>query len=108
MVLLNFYVEAGLCLLLTIYFHLEAHEGLHHLGFMVNDLEERIEHFKANGIEVLQRGQIKLKLITVDYAYFDTRSQGGIIFELIQTRIGPIKMRMNWLNHRLSAWTGIQ
>ncbi|MBM4325912.1 MAG: hypothetical protein FJ118_02000 [Deltaproteobacteria bacterium] len=87
---------------------LDVREGLHHLGFMVNDLEKRLEICKANGIGVLQRGQIKLKLITVDYAYLDTAAQGGIIFELIQTRIGPIKMKMNRLNHRISAWTGIQ
>lgn len=87
---------------------LDVREGLHHLGFMVNDLEKRLEICRANGIGVLQRGQIKLKLVTVDYAYLDTATQGGIIFELIQTRIGSIKMKMNWLNHRISAWTGIQ
>ncbi len=87
---------------------LDVREGLHHLGFMVNDLEKRLEICRANGIEVLQRGQMKLKLVTVDYAYLDTAAQGGIIFELIQTRIGPIKMKMNWFNHRISAWTGIQ
>ena len=87
---------------------LDVREGLHHIGFMVNDLERRLKICKANGIEVLQRGQIKLKLVTIDYAYLDTAAQGGIIFELIQSRIGPVKMKMNWLNHLISAWTGLQ
>ncbi|BCS95757.1 hypothetical protein DSLASN_13890 [Desulfoluna limicola] len=87
---------------------LDTHEGLHHLGFMVNDLEKRLEVCKAQGIKVLQRGRIKMKLVTVDYAYLDTRAQGGIIFELIQTRIGPFKVKMNRFNHLFSAWTGLQ
>ncbi len=86
---------------------LDTREGLHHLGFMVTDMENRLKKCEELGIEVIQRGQLKLKLITIDYAYLDTTKDGGCIFELIQARVGPIKMKMNWFNHRLSAWTGL-
>lgn len=86
---------------------LEKREGLHHLGFMVNDLEKRVEACKARGIEVIQRGQIKHKGFTVDYAYMDTVALGGVIFEFIQWRFGPVPVLMNRLTHRISAWLGI-
>ncbi len=86
---------------------LDTREGLHHLGFMVNDLEHRIAACRAAGIEVLQRGQIKHKGFTVDYAYMDTVAVGGVIFEFIQTRLGPLPVKMNRFTHRLSALLGI-
>jgi methylmalonyl-CoA/ethylmalonyl-CoA epimerase len=86
---------------------LDQREGLHHLGFMVNDLEERVEACRAQGIGVIQRGQIKHKGFTVDYAYMDTVAIGGVIFEFIQTRLGPIPIKMNRFTHHLSCWLGI-
>ena len=74
---------------------------------MVHDLEARLERCKALGIEVLHRGRIRLKAVVVDYAYLDTTAHGGIVFELIQTRVGFVPMKMNRLNHRVSAWLGI-
>ncbi len=86
---------------------LDEREGLHHLGFMVNDLEARLEQCKALGIGVIQRGRLRHKAIVVDYAYLDTTATGGIIFELLQTKVGPIPVKMNRLNHRISAWLGV-
>jgi methylmalonyl-CoA/ethylmalonyl-CoA epimerase len=64
----------------------EGREGLHHLGFFVNNLEERLAACRARGIGVLQRGTLKRMGLTIDYAYLDTVKIGGAIIEFIQTR----------------------
>lgn len=61
-------------------------EGIHHLGFAVRDLEERLRACRDAGIEILQRGTLKQKGLTIDYAYLDTREQLGLVLEYIQTR----------------------
>ncbi len=50
-------------------------EGIHHLGIYVSDFDERMEHFRKRGIDVIQSGQGLRR-----YAYLDTRP---IILELI-------------------------
>ncbi len=65
----------------------EGREGLHHLGFFVKDLDERLAACRARGIGVLQRGTLKRMGLTIDYAYLDTVETGGVIFEFIQTRL---------------------
>jgi methylmalonyl-CoA/ethylmalonyl-CoA epimerase len=54
-------------------------EGIHHLGFRVEDFEAKLEQAKAMGFEVLQTGPVGRF-----YAYLDTRREGGLIFELIE------------------------
>lgn len=54
---------------------LDTRAGLRHLGFMVNDLEKRVEACRTQGIGVIQRGQSKG--FTVDYAYMDTVASAG-------------------------------
>jgi methylmalonyl-CoA/ethylmalonyl-CoA epimerase len=61
-------------------------EGLHHLGFAVDNLEERLKACREAGIEVLQRGTLKQLGMTIDYAYLDTVGEVGLILEFIQTR----------------------
>jgi methylmalonyl-CoA/ethylmalonyl-CoA epimerase len=68
----------------------ERGEGLHHVGFHVRDLEARLEACKEAGIEVLQKGAIKQGPITINYAYLDTVSIGGVVFEYIQYSLGPV------------------
>jgi catechol 2,3-dioxygenase-like lactoylglutathione lyase family enzyme len=68
----------------------ERGEGLHHVGFHVRDIDARLEACKEAGIELLQRGTIKQGPITIDYAYLDTVSIGGVVFEYIQYRLGPV------------------
>ena len=57
----------------------EHGEGIHHLGFRVDDFEAKFAQAKAMGLEVLQTGPFGRF-----YAYLDTRRQGGLIFELIE------------------------
>ena len=57
----------------------EHGEGIHHLGFRIEDFEAKLQQAKAMGFEVLQTGPFGRF-----YAYLDTRRQGGLIFELIE------------------------
>ena len=68
----------------------ERGEGLHHIGFYVRDLDARLEACREAGIELLQKGTIKQGPITINYAYLDTVSIGGVVFEYIQYRLGPV------------------
>lgn len=68
----------------------ERGEGLHHIGFHVRDIEARLEACREAGIEILQQGTIKQGPITINYAYLDTVSIGGVVFEYIQYRLGPV------------------
>lgn len=73
-------------------------EGLHHLGFEVNDLEERLRACEEAGIGVLQRGTLKQLGMTIDYAYLDTQDTVGVILEFIQTRFLGFQARQSpWL-----------
>lgn len=55
-------------------------EGLHHLGFMVNNIDERVEIAEGIGIEVIQSGYRP----GGKFAYLDTRFIAGVTLELIQ------------------------
>lgn len=55
-------------------------EGLHHLGFDVENLEAELARFKEKGIAVLQSGRTD----GVSFAYLDSTQHGGTILELIQ------------------------
>jgi hypothetical protein len=69
----------------------------HHFGFMVNDLEKRLEYCLGRGTSLLQRGTIRTAGIKVDYAYLDASAAvaSGVILELIQWRLGPMPMPAN-------------
>ncbi len=56
-------------------------EGLHHLGFIVEDIEEELVRLEKEGIKILERGIIQEM---VKFAYLDTEKTLGIIVELIQ------------------------
>ncbi|MHA2225701.1 MAG: VOC family protein [Candidatus Hodarchaeales archaeon] len=56
-------------------------EGLHHLGFFIDDIQLELAYLEKCGINVLQRGMV---LEMVKFAYLDTEKSLGIILELIQ------------------------
>ena len=68
----------------TIYhdFLKEKGEGLHHLGFDVKDIEQKLALCKEMGIKIIQGGQGA----TSHFEYLDTAATGGVIFELIQRK----------------------
>ncbi|MFX1505628.1 MAG: VOC family protein [Promethearchaeota archaeon] len=59
----------------------EKGEGLHHIGFIVEDIEEELSRLEKEGIRVLERGLVQEM---VKFAYLDTEKSLGIILELIQ------------------------
>jgi catechol 2,3-dioxygenase-like lactoylglutathione lyase family enzyme len=56
------------------------YDGIHHLGFDIDDLDERLARYRNLGIEVLMEGRTRHG----GFAYLDTESIGGMIVELIQ------------------------
>jgi catechol 2,3-dioxygenase-like lactoylglutathione lyase family enzyme len=65
--------------------HLDAHgEGLHHLGYFVEDIDAAIAEMASRGYKVVQSG----RGLGVDgdgaYAYFDTVASLGCMLEAIQ------------------------
>ncbi len=56
-------------------------EGLHHLGFFVEDIEKELARLEKGGIKVLERGTV---LGVVKFAYLDTEKRLGVVLELIQ------------------------
>ncbi|MFW9902708.1 MAG: VOC family protein [Candidatus Thorarchaeota archaeon] len=59
----------------------ETGGGLHHIGFIVEDIEEELIRLEKEGITVIERGIIQEM---VKFAYLDTQKRLGIILELIQ------------------------
>ncbi len=58
----------------------EKGEGLHHLGYDIECMEEWIDYYRTKGIEVLQSGERP----GVKWAYLDTTAYTGMIMELIE------------------------
>jgi methylmalonyl-CoA/ethylmalonyl-CoA epimerase len=55
-------------------------EGLHHFGFDVKNMDERIAGLQSLGIGVLQSGETA----NAKFAYLDTESLVGVIFEFLE------------------------
>ncbi len=64
----------------------ERGEGLHHLCFIVNDLETKVEEFLKLGASVLTRNE--------SFAYLDAGDFGGLILELVDSSFSPTLSRM--------------
>lgn len=59
----------------------EKGEGLHHIGFLVSDLEEGKKRAERAGLKVIQGFT---RPDGTGFAYLDSDKVGGVIFELIQ------------------------
>ena len=62
-------------------------EGLHHLGFVVTNLDERVAALDKCGIGVLMSGE----RIGVRFAYMDTENIVGLIVEFIERNEDALK-----------------
>lgn len=65
---------------------LETHgEGLQHLGFNIPSYDEMFDKFRKAGFKPLMRAETYVETYKgyLKACYFDTRSIGGIIFEII-------------------------
>lgn len=54
-------------------------EGVHHLGFLLDDHRKVVDDFAANGFPVVQGGNVGGS----SFAYFDTRKEIGVFLETI-------------------------
>jgi hypothetical protein len=63
----------------------EKGEGLHHLGFFVDDLDQALRNFEMSGIGTIQTGRFQ----GGGFAYLDTQEKLGTIFELIERSKPP-------------------
>ncbi len=79
---------------------------IHHLGFMVQDIDKRLGACRKLGIDVLQRGTIRDIGFTVDYAYLDTVQQAGVVMEFIQWRVGALPLPTTRLTFNILCLAG--
>lgn len=56
--------------------------GIHHIAFIVENVEEKLERFSRMGIEVEQKGEFK----GGGYVYTDSKSELGATMELLYRR----------------------
>ena len=56
-------------------------EGIHHVGFYVKNIEERLAELKEQGINIIASGKGPNK---GGFAYLDTEKHCGIVFEIIE------------------------
>jgi methylmalonyl-CoA/ethylmalonyl-CoA epimerase len=55
-------------------------EGIHHVGFFVDDLDRETAKMAEEGFEITQSGETP----EVRWAYFDTDVVGGVVIELME------------------------
>ena len=57
-------------------------EGIHHIGFFIDDIEQERDKMAEKGFKITQSGETP----TVKWAYFDTDTIGGVSIELMQKK----------------------
>jgi len=60
----------------------QGRQGLHHVCYRVENLQNLVKKYISEGVNVLQSG----KIITTSYAYMDTEKTLGIIIELAEEK----------------------
>ena len=63
-------------------FLIKKGEGIHHIGFDIDNIDEKIENLRRKGISVLQSQKCK----GAHSAYLDTEKDCGMMIELIQRK----------------------
>ncbi len=83
---------------------------VHHIGFLVQDVETASQKLEMSGYAVWVRGRLSALPLTIDFAYMDTRETAGLILEFITWRFlrfpfSPRAFIVHTLG-RLEKWTG--
>ncbi len=96
-----------------IYRHKLDPEGrivVHHLGFLVKDVDEWRNRFEADGLKTWVYGRINIGPLKVGFAYMDTVEAAGTIIEFISYRLLGLNLApapgLIHLLGRLQKWTG--
>ncbi|MFW9865750.1 MAG: VOC family protein [Candidatus Thorarchaeota archaeon] len=58
----------------------EGHVGLHHIGYLVYDIDEKIKEWDSKGFKQVNKGII----LTAKFVYYDTTDILGHIIEFLQ------------------------
>lgn len=66
----------------------EKGEGVHHLKYEVDSLNEAIRYFKEKGIPCCQYGSAVGRNLGKTWAYFDTTRELGYVIEVLNTQVG--------------------
>lgn len=81
--------------------------GIHHIGFFIKGLDEKVSAMKEKGAKPLQWGRLKTKGGAVTrYAYFDTIETCGTVTEYIETKFLGLTMPHMQALVKFSALTG--
>jgi Glyoxalase/Bleomycin resistance protein/Dioxygenase superfamily len=65
----------------------EGRPVVHHLGFLVNDVDGWAGKLTAAGFPVWVRGRLQLGPLRCEFAYMDTVADAGVIIEFIDWRL---------------------
>jgi len=83
---------------------------VHHLGFMVPDVDTWAEDLSSSGYPVWIRGKLKSGPSTADFAYMDTVSDAGLVIEFICWKLMGVRFNTPpSIFHaigRIEKWTG--
>ncbi len=60
-------------------------EGLHHIGFIIQNLDEEVKRFEEKGLKPIQTGRFQ----GGGFAYFNTQERFGTTLELIERSNPP-------------------
>jgi len=88
----------------------EGRPVVHHLGFLVDDVDEWAGKLAIAGFPVWVRGRLQLGPLRCEFAYMDTVADAGLIVEFIDWRLfgrafGPPAGLLGGLAH-LVKWSG--
>ncbi len=68
----------------------EKGEGIHHLKYEVESLNETMEYFRERNIECSQYGSAVGKNFGKTWAYFETTKELGYVIEVLNRQIGEV------------------
>lgn len=83
---------------------------VHHLGFIVDDVNIRAERMMSAGRGVWVRGQLKTGALKTDFVYMDPNEEDGLIIEFISWKLFGRRIEPGaGIAHtigRIQKWTG--
>jgi catechol 2,3-dioxygenase-like lactoylglutathione lyase family enzyme len=88
----------------------ESRIVIHHLGFIVPDVDDWAGRLAAKGYPVWVRGRLKAGPMTGNFAYMDTINDTGLVIEFISWRLMGVQLNppaaIFHALGRLEKWTG--
>ena len=66
----------------------EKGEGIHHLKYEVDSLNDAMDFFQSKGIACIQYGSAVGKNLGKTWAYFDTTKELGYVIEVLNRQVG--------------------